>query len=165
LTSNISMPYFSRMNIELTAQAEIDRPATHVWALVADYDHDPEWRAGVTTMAPMPAGPVTPATITAEVVRFGGRTYRNGGEVTGVGPGTRFTWRTAPGADVDAEGSRTVEPLDPGRCRVRLELRVRPGPGQRLMAPLLRAMLRRGLEADLRRLRTLAGTTPKPPTS
>ena len=146
--------------IALHADVEVDRPAAQVWAFVADYDRDPEWRAGVTAMAPIPSGPVTPTTITSEVMRFGGRTYRNGGEVTGVDPGARFTWRTTPGADADAEGSRSVEPLAPGRCRVRLELRVRPAPGRRLLTPILRTMLRRGLAADLRRLRALAEQVP-----
>jgi uncharacterized membrane protein len=105
----------------------VDRFAADVWALVANYDRDPEWRAGVTTMAPIPSGPATPTTITSEVMRIGGRSYRNGGEVTNLDPGARFTWRTTPGADADADGSRSVEPLGPGRCRVRLEVRVAPG--------------------------------------
>jgi uncharacterized membrane protein len=143
--------------IVLRADVEVDRPVAQVWTLVADYDRDPEWRAGVTTMAPVPSGPVTPTTITSELLRTGGRTYRNGGEVTSLDPGTRFTWRTTPGADVDADGARSVEPLGPGRCRVRLEARVRPrGVQQRLLTPFLRCMLRRGLAADLRRLRALA---------
>jgi hypothetical protein len=32
----------------------IDRPAAAVWALVADYDVDPRWRTGVSTMNPQP---------------------------------------------------------------------------------------------------------------
>lgn len=141
--------------IDLAADVEIARPASVVWDVVADYGRDPDWRAGVATMAPVPPGPVTERTTTAEVVRAGGRTYRNSGAVTSLGPGARFTWRTTAGADVDADGSRSVEPLGADRCRVRLELRVRPHPGQRLFTPLLRRTLRRGLAADLGRLRAL----------
>jgi uncharacterized membrane protein len=143
--------------IVLRGSVEVDRPAAQVWRLVADYDRDSAWRAGVTTMAPVPSGPVTPTTITSELLRTGGRTYRNEGEVTSLDPGSRFTWRTTPGADVDADGARSVEPLGPGRCRVHLEARVRPrGVPQRLLTPFLRGMLRRSLAADLRRLRALA---------
>jgi uncharacterized membrane protein len=142
--------------VDLAADVEIARPAAAVWNVVADYRRDPDWRAGVTTMAPVPPAPVTARTTTAEVLRAGGRTYRNSGAVTSLDPGARFTWRTTAGADVDADGSRSVEPLGPDRCRVRLELRVRPRPGQRLLTPVLRRTLRRGLAADLGRLRALA---------
>jgi uncharacterized membrane protein len=30
----------------------IDRPASQVWAYVADYGNDPSWRAAVTQMRP-----------------------------------------------------------------------------------------------------------------
>jgi uncharacterized membrane protein len=142
--------------IALQADIEVARPASRVWNVIADYGRDPDWRAGVATMAPAPPGPVTPTTTTAEVLRSGGRTYRNAGAVTALTPGSRFAWRTTPDADVDADGCRNVEPLGPDRCRVRLELRVRPTPCQRLLAPVLRRTLHRGLAADLRRLRELA---------
>jgi uncharacterized membrane protein len=149
--------------IVMNAEVEIDRPARQVWALVADYGCDPQWRAGVTTMDPTPPGPVVLGTVTAEILRVGGRTYRSAGEVTDVNPGSRFAWRTTSGADVDADGSRTVEPLGTHRCRVRLETRVRPLGVQRLLAPVLRGMLRRGLAADAQRLRALAEAAPDRP--
>jgi len=36
---------------------EIDRPASEVWAYVADYGNDPSWRAVVTQMRPSVSGP------------------------------------------------------------------------------------------------------------
>jgi uncharacterized membrane protein len=149
--------------IVMNAEVEVDRPARQVWALVADYGRDPQWRAGVATMDPSPPGPVVPGTVTAEILRVGGRTYRSAGEVLDVHPGSRFTWRTTSGADVDADGSRTVDPLGPDRCRVRLATRVRPRGVQWLLAPLLRGMLRRGLVADAQRLRALAEAAPDRP--
>jgi hypothetical protein len=83
---------------------------------------------------------------------FGGRTLHNDGEVVTTGPGLRFTWRTS---GVDAEGSREVTPLGPGRCRIVLHTRGRPTGAERFYAPLARAVLRRGLRADLRRFRDL----------
>jgi hypothetical protein len=73
--------------------------------------------------------------------------------VVTTGPGLRFTWRTTSG--VDAEGSREVTPLGPGRCRIVLHTRGRPTGAERFYAPLARAVLRRGLRADLRRFRDL----------
>ena len=36
---------------------EIDRPASLVWAYVADYGNDTSWRAAVTQMRPSVPGP------------------------------------------------------------------------------------------------------------
>lgn len=141
-------------SIEYSAETDVDAPAAAVWALIADYGRDPEWRDGVATMAPSPPGPVRPGTTTDEQMRAMGRDYRNGGVVGEVEPGVRFTWRTTSG--VDADGARTVHDLGDGRSRVRLEVRLRPQGAQRLLAPVLRAVLRRGLVADAARLRALA---------
>lgn len=145
---------------ELTSVAEVDvqRPAAQVWAILADYDRDPEWRRGVATMAPAPAGPVRPGTTTDERIRFAGRGYRNGGVVTDVEPGTRFTWRTTSG--VAARGSRAVTELGPTRCRVRLERQIRPRGLERVLAPVLAPLLRRALTADAAALRGLAEAGP-----
>ena len=137
--------------IELNAQVDLDRPAEHTWAVVADYRRDPEWRAGVETMDPSPPTPVRLGQTTSERMRFLGRTMRNDGVVTAVEPGRHFTWRTTSGADAD--GSRTVEEIGPGRSAVRLELRVRPHGLARLFTPLTRALLARTLADDLLRLR------------
>lgn len=143
--------------IAITESIEIDRPAAEAWAVVADYRRDVDWRTGVVAMAPDPAGPVRPGTTTSEDIRLAGRTWHNDGEVTEVGPGTRFAWRTTSGADAD--GARAVEALGPDRCRVRLTLAVRPHGTERLMRPLLARLLRRNLVADLARVAALVEST------
>jgi uncharacterized protein YndB with AHSA1/START domain len=134
----------------LIATTTIDQPAATVWAVLADYGCDPDWRDGVETMAPNPAGEVRVGTTTAEVMRLAGRVYRNAGVVTDVRPGECFSWRTTSGAD--AHGSRCVEPLGTHRCQVSLEIEVRLHGMERALQPVLMAMLRRTLRADLRRL-------------
>jgi uncharacterized membrane protein len=131
----------------------VQAPARAVWATLADYRRDPEWRSGVETMAPNPPGPVAPGTTTAEVLHLGGRTYRNDGVVTSVTPGASFSWCTASGAD--AEGSRTVRPLAEDRTEVVLVLHVRPHGVERLLQPVLMRTLRRTLGGDLERLAVL----------
>ena len=139
--------------IHLTATTTVPRPVSAVWAVLADYERDPEWRAGVTTMAPSAPGPVAVGTTTAEVMRFGGRTYRNDGEVVAVEPEVSFRWRTTSGAD--AEGGRRVEAIDASTTRVTLEVHVRPHGSERILRPLLERMLRRQLHGDLDRFRRL----------
>ena len=143
--------------IDLSTTVDVMAGTDEVWAILADYERDPEWRSGVETMTPSAAGPATPGLTTLEILRFGGRTYRNAGVVEAVDPGRQLAWRTTSGAD--AHGSRTVEPRDGGGSRVTLLLHVRPHGVERLMAPVLRRLLRRTLVADAGRLRALVETT------
>ncbi|MGW2158566.1 SRPBCC family protein [Nonomuraea sp. NPDC001699] len=143
--------------IELQEGGEISCPAARVWAVVADYGQDPRWRKGVETMAPHPEGIVRVGMTTAEVMRFAGRTYRNGGEVIRVEPGRSFAWRTTSG--IDAEGGRLVEPLGEDRCRFTFHVRVTPrATSERLLEPVLRWLLRRSIRADVRRLAGLCAS-------
>jgi uncharacterized membrane protein len=144
--------------LRFSAAIEIDRPAAEVWGVLADYARDAEWRTGVVAMVPSPAGLVREGTITTEDLRLGGRRYHSDGVVTAVEPGVGFTWRTTAGAD--ASGSRRVEALGPARCRVRLELTVRPSGFERLLRPVLAPMLRANLRADAAHLRTLVEAVP-----
>jgi uncharacterized membrane protein len=137
----------------LTATIAVDRPAAHAWSLLADYERDPAWRAGVATMRPSTTGTVTTDTTTDEDLRFAGRTWRNVGRVTSVEEGRAFTWETTRGAD--ARGARRVDPVDAGTSRVTLDLWVTPHGIERLTAPLLRRMLRSSLRADLDRFKAL----------
>lgn len=145
-------------HIVLSAEATVAAPADAVWAVLADYARDPQWRRGVRSMVPTPAGPVRTGTTTREVLRAAGRTTHNDGVVTEVVPGRRFAWRTTAG--VEAEGTRDVEPLPGDACRVRLELRVRPPGLLRLATGPLRRLLVHGLRGDLTRLRALVEAGP-----
>jgi uncharacterized membrane protein len=139
--------------ITLIHETDIDAPADTAWRVVADYARDVEWREGVLRMVPTPTGPVQVGTTTHEEMKVAGKTYRNGGEVITVTPGLRFEWRTTAGAV--AHGSRQVTPINPGRCRVRLELHVTPTGLNRLIAPMLTKMLDKSLAGDVERLRNL----------
>ncbi|CAA9229573.1 MAG: hypothetical protein AVDCRST_MAG50-1035 [uncultured Acidimicrobiales bacterium] len=141
--------------IVIDAERDVPRTAAEVWAVVADYARDPSWRAGVVAMEPTPPGLVRPGTTTREVLRFAGSTRRTEGIVDVVEPGRTFRWRTTRG--VDAEGARTVIPLDGASCRVRLELTVRPRGVERLAAPVLKRLLARNLAGDTRRLAGSSG--------
>ena len=143
------------MTINIIESITIEAPATAAWAVVADYDRDPEWRADVSEMRPEPPGLAEVGTVTHEVMAVGGRTYRNTGLVGRVEPGRRLEWRTTAGAD--AHGSRTVEDLGGGRCRVTMEVHVVPHGVNRLLAPVLRTLLVKGMRRDLEALAALVG--------
>ncbi|MFJ4658933.1 SRPBCC family protein [Nocardia sp. NPDC088792] len=139
---------------DLSAETTVERPASIVWALLADYANDTVWRTGVVAMTADPPGIVTAGARTLEQLRFAGRTWHNVGEVLAVEPGTRMAWRTTSGAD--AQGTRTVTPLSAERCRVHLELHVTPHGMQRPIGRLLARMLQRNLDRDVTALRELA---------
>lgn len=143
---------------ELSAETTVDRPASKVWAVLADYANDPLWRTGVVEMTADPPGIVASGTRTIEQLRFAGRTWRNLGEVIAVTPGIRMAWRTVAGAD--AEGVRTVTAQSTDHCSVRLDLCVTPHGMQRPFGRLLARMLQRNLDRDLAALRELIQAQP-----
>ena len=132
----------------INASRRLDCRPADAWTVLSDYRRDPEWRRGVTTMTAT-TNPATAGTETLEVMRFGGRTYRNRGIVDLV-DGHRLEWHTVEGAE--AHGSRAAEALGDGSTQVDLTVAVRPRGVERLLAPLLRRMLQRNLERDLVRL-------------
>ena len=144
----------------LTASRDVDADAADVWAVLADYHQDPRWRTGVVAMTASTDGTAVAGTTTREELRLAGQTWINDGVIDDVEPGRRLRWHTRQGAD--ANGARSVDPLAPGRCRVTLELEVRPHGAERLLAPVLRRILARNLRRDLDRLATLvtAGMSP-----
>lgn len=137
-----------------TARREIDVPARRVWDIVADYARDPEWRSDVTEMRSDRAGLVTAGCRAHEVMKVGARTYRNDAVVERVVDGSFLAWRTTSG--LEAEGSRAVRPLNGARCEVVLDLHVAPHGVDRLLAPILRPLIARGLRRDLGNLAELA---------
>lgn len=139
--------------MNITRSHTVPAPAAAVWAVLADYRRDPEWRTGVEVMGPSPAGPVQPGTTTHEVMRLGGKTYVNDGVVDTVDPGRCLTWHTVQGAD--ASGSRQVVERPDGTSEVTLTLSVRPHGGEVLIAPIVRRMLDRNLRRDLAALSAL----------
>jgi uncharacterized membrane protein len=42
--------------VRVVGSVEINRPASQVWAYVADYGNDLSWRAAVTQMRPLVVG-------------------------------------------------------------------------------------------------------------
>ena len=143
--------------IDLTRTHDIAAPASAVWAVLADYRRDPEWRTGVLSMEPDRPGLAQAGTEVHEVLRLGGRTNHIDSVVDAVEVGRRVDWHTTDGAT--ARGHRLVEPLDADRCRVTLGMTITPHGLEKLMAPLFRRMIGRNLERDLATLEGIVGTS------
>jgi uncharacterized protein YndB with AHSA1/START domain len=138
---------------------EIDRPASQVWAVVADYASDTRWRAGVAEMRASAPGPVEPGVTTHEALRFLGATFMTDATIDEVEPGRRFRWRSAD-HQKRLEGSRQVEPTIRGGAKVTSAVEVHLLGPWRLLQPLVVWSFRRRTGTDLNRLKhTLESST------
>jgi uncharacterized membrane protein len=79
--------------VRIVASVNIDRPASQVWAYVADYGKDTSWRGGVTQMRPSQPGPAREGVTTHELLRLLGMTFRTDATIDRVEPGRRLQWR------------------------------------------------------------------------
>lgn len=139
--------------IEIRVQTDYAADPAVVWAVLADYRRDAEWREGVVSMTQSTPGTVVEGTTTVERFRMLGTRSTNHAAVSDVRAGRGFRWSTLSG--VDAEGRRELEPTDDGGTRVRLELDLRPHGIEWLVRPILHAALTRAHERSLERLRPL----------
>ena len=156
--------------MRIVASVEIDRPASQVWAYVADYGHDPSWRGGVTRMRPSQAGPAQEGVTTQELLRLLGMTVRTDATIDRVEPGRRLQWR-AHDRQKRLEGSRLVEPTGPTGCRFTEVVEGRLLGPSHLLEPLVAWLLQRQATADLGCLKhlletsTVSGSAPEEPTT
>jgi len=133
----------------------IDRSPAEVWEAIADYGFDREWRNGLRDMTPDPPGPPAVGTKVHEVVRTSGRDYVADTLVTELDPGVSYRFMGS-GTIGGLSGGRSVRPDAAGGGAVfTYTIELEPTGAMRLLAPLLRPLVRSGLKKDLARLRTI----------
>lgn len=156
--------------MRIVARVNIDRPASHVWAYVADYGNDTSWRGGVTQMRPSQRGPAQEGVTTHELLRLLAMTFRTDATIDRVEPGRRLQWR-AHDRQKQLEGSRLVEPSGPASCRFTEVVEGRLLGPSRPLEPLVAWLLQRQATTDLDRLKhlletsTVTGSAPEEPTT
>lgn len=137
------------LSIELAAAPEA------VWAIVADYGRDHEWRKGVAVRHE-PAGLVREGTRTSEDLLFMGKKHHTEARIHDVVPGRYFRFSSMDG---NVTGFRRVEAHAGGS---RLTVAVQVNVPSRLFAPLAGWLYRRAVQGNLRRLQALLGTAVHP---
>ncbi|HET7518520.1 MAG TPA: SRPBCC family protein [Actinomycetes bacterium] len=140
--------------MRVVGSVEIDRPASQVWAYVADYGNDPGWRAAVSQMQTSRPGPAQVGVTTHELLRLLGRTFRTDATIDRVETGHRLQWRAAD-RQKQLHGSRLVEPTGPASSRFTEVVEGHLLGPVRPLEPLVAWLLRRQAAADLRRLKQL----------
>ena len=154
--------------MRMVGSVEIDRPASQVWAYVADYGNDPSWRAAVTRMRPSQAGPAQVGVTTHERLRLLGLSFRTDATSDRVEPGRRRQW-CAHDRQKRLEGSRLVEPLGAASCRFTEVVEGHLLGLLRPLEPLVAWLLQRQATTDLGRLKqlletsTVSGSAPEEP--
>ena len=98
--------------VRVVDSVEIDRPASLVWAYVADYGNDTSWRAAVTQMRPSVPGPAQVGVTTHELLRLVGMIFRTDTTIERVEAGRLLQWR-AHDRQKQLHGARLVEPTGP----------------------------------------------------
>ena len=145
--------------MRVVGSVEIDRPASQVWAYVADYGNDPGWRAAVTQMRPSVPGPAQVGVTTHEWLRLFSLTFRTDASIDRVEAGRLLT-RQARDRQKQLRGARLVEPTGLGSCRFTEVVEVRLLGLLQPLEPLVAWLLHRQATADLRRLKHLLETPP-----
>jgi uncharacterized membrane protein len=154
--------------VRIVASVKIDRPASQVWAYVADYGNDPSWRGAVTQMRPSQPGPAQEGVTTQELLRLLGLTFRTDATIDRVEPGRRLQWR-AHDRQKRLEGSRLVEPSGPASYRFTEVVEGRLLGPSRVLEPVVAWLLQQQTTADLGRLKqlletsTVSGSAPEEP--
>lgn len=143
----------STVNVE--ESVEIDRPVAEVWAAIADYAFDREWRNGLTAMTPDPPGGPQVGTKVHEVVHNSGRDYVADTVVTSLDPGVSYQFEGG-GTIGGLCGGRSVVASPDGKGSVFIyAIELEPTGGMRLLRPILGRIVRSGLKKDLQTLRGL----------
>lgn len=141
--------------IRVEESVRIDRSPAEVWEAIADYGFDREWRNGLRDMTPDPPGPPAIGTRVHEVVRSSGRDYVADTVVTELDPGVSYRF-TGSGTIGGLTGGRAVRPnAEGGGAVFTYTIELDPTRRMRLLAPLLRQLVRSGLKKDLARLKEI----------
>lgn len=133
----------------------IGRPPADVWAAIADYPFDLQWRKGITEMTPDPPGPPALGTRVHEVLTLSGKRFTTDSTVVELDPGVSYAFAGS-GTSGQVRGARRVRPARDGDgADFTYVIDLAPRRGLRALGPLLVPMLRSGLRKDLERLKQL----------
>lgn len=140
--------------IEVTATADVDRPADELFAFVADMANNPRWQEGMERCTWTSEPPIGVGSTYVQHARFLGREIVSTFEVVEFASGRRIRIRTIE-SPMPLDITREVEPIDERSARVTATIRGGPTGPLRLLDPLTELAVRRSVRGDYDRLADL----------
>lgn len=137
----------------------IARPVAAVFAFVADFGNDPQWRSEVRDMRYLSDGPVGVGTRLRETSALLGRLVVTESVIPVYQPNARVDFDSVSGP-FRVRGSRTFEVVADG-TRLTYELEWQPAGIYRLVAPLVGGMYQRTVDRYLARVAAILQAVPR----
>lgn len=131
----------------------IDRPVAEVFDYVMDIPNDAEWRTGVVEAAYTSGPPHGAGTTGFDRIRVNSRDMLAEWRTVEYEPGVLARWEYISGPLLGF-GGYVCEPTGDG-TRFIVEGKVKPTGTMRFLGPLFGMIVRRQLQADVRRLKTI----------
>lgn len=141
------------MGIDVSATAEITRPADEVAAYAMEAENDPAWIGGIASARRLTPGPTAVGTRVERVAHFLGRRIDYVMEVAELSPGRRIVLRSIK-SPFPMRVTYTFEPVADG---TRAGVRVEGGPEgfARHASGLMSRAVRRNLRKDVARRKAI----------
>jgi carbon monoxide dehydrogenase subunit G len=139
--------------IQLSETRAIARSPGEVFAFLADLKNFPKWRANLVSFKILTEGPTEVGTRCSEVVQVGPMRATGTCDVTEFFPGRTMAF-TATSAGIVYDGRILVEPWDAG-SKLTLTGDVHPRGPMKLMQPVLRRKLERGIQQEVSAVKEL----------
>jgi uncharacterized membrane protein len=139
----------------VVVQTEIERPSAAAWEYLENAEHNPEWIPNMKSARWTTDPPVRVGSRYDQVARFLGKEVRTSFEVTAHEPGRVITISSLPGSSFEIKITRQLDPITAERCRVTETAGGDSGGFYRVAEPLMRAIMRRNIARDYRRLKGL----------
>jgi len=133
--------------IQLNGTRTISRSPGEVFAFLADLNNFPKWRANLVSFEILTEGPTDVGTRCAEVVQVGPMRATGTCDVTEFSAGRMLAFK-ATTAGLVYDGRIVVEPCEEGSM-LTLTGDVYPRGPMKLMQPVLRRKLERGIESEV----------------
>lgn len=137
--------------MKLFAERVINRPSREVAEFFFDAANNPTWQKGMRRCEWIDPGPIAVGSVYLQEAMFMGKTITSRFEVTEYTPGHSITIRTIE-STFPIEVTRTVESIDEATCRITARISGGPGGAFKLVAPLIRRLAQRSVDADYDRL-------------
>jgi uncharacterized membrane protein len=147
-------PYSSAVNVDVTTDVVIERPAQQVSAFASDPDNAPRWYVNIKQVEWLSPRPLVIGSRVAFVAHFLGRRMAYTYEVAEFVPGQRMVMRTADGP-FPMETTYEWQPVDNGRTRMTLRNRGTPAGFSKWVAPFMAFAMRRANRKDLALLKQI----------